>query len=229
MKIFVNAIKKIHDVSTIGAKAGRPPRRRPPTPTRNPTALEEIRMTRLPELDPATMTEDQRRAYDAIASGPRGGVRGPLAVWVLRPALSDRAQTLGRYVRYDSSLSPNLSELAILITARVWGSEYEWRAHKPIALEAGVDPAVVEAIRLGRRPAFENDEERIVWEFATTLNRERRVPDAIYDKAIAVLGLDRTIDLVGVLGYYTLISMTINTFELKHPSPGPDELGPAPG
>lgn len=186
-------------------------------------------MTRLPELDPNSMSEHQRRVYDAIASGPRGGVRGPLAAWVHRPGLAEYAQALGQYCRYDSSLEPNLSELAILIVARVWTSEYEWRAHKTHALNAGVKPEIVEAIRIGREPSFDNDEERVVHRFAVTLHREHRVPDPVYNEAIAVLGQDRTLDLVGVLGYYTLISMTINAFEITPGDGTPNELQPTSG
>ena len=185
-------------------------------------------MTRLPRLEPDSMTDEQRRVHDVIASGPRGSVRGPLAVWLHRPQLAERAQALGRYCRYDSSLAPNLSELAILVVARAWGSEYEWRAHRPHALAAGVGADVIEAIRRGREPAFDDEEERIVYRFATVLHRERRIPGDLYDQVVRVLGPDRTVDLVGVLGYYTLISMTINAFEVTHPDGGPDELEPIP-
>lgn len=183
-------------------------------------------MPRLPDIDPAQLDADQRRAYDAIASGPRGGVRGPLAVWVRRPELADKAQALGRYARYDSSLSTALTELAVLIVARIWSSEYEWRAHKKIALEAGVDAAVIEDIRCHRTPRFGSDEERVVYDVAMMLHRERFLPQSLYDRALEALGLARTIDLVAVLGYFTLISMTINVFEVSHADGTPNELQP---
>lgn len=163
------------------------------------------------------MTSDQRRIFDEIAAGPRGGVRGPLAVWLHRPGLADPAQKLGRYVRYESALPQRLSELAILITARLWGSDYEWQVHKDIALKAGLARETVEAIRSGKRPRFEKDDEAVVHDLATSLHEERRVPDALYARAVAILGQDEVVDLVGILGYYTLISMTINAFEIPPP------------
>jgi 4-carboxymuconolactone decarboxylase len=103
-------------------------------------------MARLNMPDPSTFSEHQRRVHDAIASGPRGRVRGPLAVWLNRPGLAEQAQALGQYCRYDSSLPPRLSELAILAMAVQWRAEFEWWAHKPIALKAGVSEAVVQAM-----------------------------------------------------------------------------------
>lgn len=185
-------------------------------------------MTRIADLDPDQMTPAQRSAYDAIASGPRQGVRGPLAVWLHRPELANHAQALGRYCRYETSLPPRLSELAILVLARVWGSEYEWYVHKPIALAAGVSPGVVEAIRTYAPPAFDDQAEAAVHAFLTALHRDRKVSDAVYADAVAQLGEAGVVDLVGVAGYYTLISMTINVFEVAPPAGVPDELGAGP-
>jgi 4-carboxymuconolactone decarboxylase len=179
---------------------------------------------RLPDLDPAALTPEQQPVYDAIKSGPRGVVYGPLAVWLRRPQLADRAQSLGAYCRYGSSLSPRLSEMAILVTARVWGSEFEWWAHKQHALTAGIAPSVIEAIRTHQAPALDDAEDQVVYDVATTLNRTRTVDDALYGRAIATLGEGRLIDLIGVLGYYTLISMTINTFQVARPDGTPPEL-----
>lgn len=181
-------------------------------------------MSRIAPPDPETLTPRQKEVYDAIASGPRGRVRGPLAVWLHRPDLADAAQRLGRYCRYDTSLPPRLSELAILATARVWNSEFEWAAHKPIALEAGISPRIVEAIRTGGVPAFEKDDEAVVYDFAVTLHSERKVSDALYARAVEVLGEETVVDLTGLLGYYTLISMTINVFEVPLPEGVEPEL-----
>ena len=181
-------------------------------------------MTRIPDLDPRTMTGEQRRIFDEISAGPRGRVGGPLAVWLRRPGLADPAQKLGQYARYDSALPARLSELAILVTARLWGSEYEWHAHKAIALKAGLSPRIVEAIRANKKPVFEKDDEAVVHDFAMSLNLERRVGDELYARALAILGQDRVVDLVGVLGYYTLISMTINAFEIAAPQDQGPEL-----
>jgi 4-carboxymuconolactone decarboxylase len=154
-------------------------------------------MTRLPPLQPEEMTDEQRTVHAAIVAGPRGQVRGPLAVWLHRPGLA-----MGRF----------------------WGAEFEWWAHKSIALKAGVDEAVVEAIRTGTEPPFARDDEATVYAVMRSLNETRRIAAPLYDQAIAVLGKDALIDLVGLAGYYTLISMTINAFEVMPPDGAPHEL-----
>jgi len=181
-------------------------------------------MERLKPLKPEELTPEQQEVHAAIAAGPRGQVRGPLAMWLHRPGLANRAQALGQYCRYDSSLSPRLSELAILVMASTWMSEFEWWAHKPIALKAGVAEDVVEAIRTGREPAFVKDDERVIHEFLTVLHATRNVPDELYQRAMAVLGKDQLVDLVGLAGYYTLISMTINVFGVVPPDGSAPEL-----
>lgn len=179
-------------------------------------------MSRLSPPDPATFSKDQQEAHDAIASGPRGRVAGPLGIWLWRPELAQRAQALGQYCRYDSSLPKRLSELAILITGRYWGSEFEWQHHKPIALEAGLESHVVEAIRKGQTPSFTKNDEQCVYDVATSLYSNRAIPDATYKAAIDTIGREALVDLVGVLGYYAFISMTINVFEVD--AEGENEL-----
>jgi 4-carboxymuconolactone decarboxylase len=156
-------------------------------------------MSRLPAVNPDLLDPAQRVVYDAIANGPRKGVRGPLAVWLHRPQLADRAQALG------------------LLLGRHWLAEYEWAAHKPFALEAGLSIAVIDAIRDGRAPDFVNADEAAVYAFITQLHATRGVDDAVYAQAIEILGQDSVVDLVGVAGYYTLISMTIKVFNVPPP------------
>lgn len=182
-------------------------------------------MARLNPPTPSAMSDAQRAVHDRIASGPRGGTRGPLALWLWRPELAERAQHLGRYCRYETSLPPRLSELAILVTARAWSAEYEWQAHKAIALEAGLAPQVVDAIRDGREPPFTDDTERVVYRFSRALVLERRVADADYAAARERLGDEGLVDLVGVLGYYGLVSMTLNAFEVDPPEGCAPEMG----
>lgn len=183
---------------------------------------------RLAPPDPASYDARQQEIHDAIASGPRGFVRGPLAIWLHRPELAANAQSLGRYCRYDSTLPPRLSELAILTIARIWGAEYEWYAHKPPALAAGLAPEIVEAIRTGADPAFVHEDEEIVHAFTRAAHIDRDVPDALYARAVVALGEDGVVDLVGILGYYSLISLTLNIFRVNPPSDAPRELGDAP-
>ena len=176
-------------------------------------------MTRLKPLDTGLMTDRQKQVYDAIISGPRGQVRGPLAVWLHRPELASKAQKLGQYCRYDSALPPRLSELAILTTARIWDAAFEWQAHVPHALAGGITPAVIVSLASDETPQFDKADEAVVYAFSHELNMTRAVTDETFDRTIECLGADATVDLVGVLGYYALISMTIKAFDL----PGLDD------
>lgn len=183
-------------------------------------------MTRLCPPDPATYSEDQKRVAAIIAAGPRGQVRGPLAIWLHRPELAERAQALGAYCRYGSSLDPRLSELAILTMARLWMAEYEWWAHKPPAQKAGLDAQIIEALRTGASADFGNDEEaRVVYHLTRELTETRSLSRHSHDWAMSVLGPERFVDLIGLCGYYTLISMTINAFQLPLPDGAQPELG----
>jgi 4-carboxymuconolactone decarboxylase len=155
--------------------------------------------------------------HDAIVAGPRGRVVGPLRVWIMSPELAERAQELGAFCRYHTSLPPRLSELAILVTGAFWQAGFEWHAHVPIAIKAGVPADAVEAIRLGKEPKFAREDERAVYEFSRELWTKRRVSDATYRRTADLLGNETVIELVGILGYYGLISMTINTFEVPLP------------
>ena len=171
---------------------------------------------RIADIDPARLTPKQARVHDRIAQGPRGRVEGPLRVWLHSPGLADRAQALGQYARYDSQLPPRLSELAILVTARIWSSGFEWAHHAPIALAAGLDQAAIDAIAAGRIPDLPDAAARAVFAFAAELHRDRQVCDTTYAAARAALGEGALVDLVGICGYYSLISMTINAFGVPH-------------
>ena len=184
-------------------------------------------MPRLPDIDPANLDAEQKRVYDAIVSGPRGKVEGPLRVWLTSPGFAERAQSLGAFCRFGSSLPPRLSELAILITGAYWRAGFEWHAHAPIAIKAGLDPAAVEAIRRGEEPALTREDESAVYHFSRELVATRRVSQPTYGNAERLLGRRSLVDLVGVLGYYALISMTINAFEVPIPD-GADPFGERP-
>src|SRR5690348_14800030 len=111
------------------------------------------RPSRFPPLAPEAMSPAQRHVAEAIASGPRGGLRGPFQAWLRSPELADRLQKVGEYLRFSSSVPRRLNELAILITARTWDAEFEWWAHHQLALEAGLAHAVAADIAAGRRPS----------------------------------------------------------------------------
>ena len=172
---------------------------------------------RLPDIVVESLTPDQRRVYDAILSGPRGVVQGPLRVWLNSPELADRAQALGAFCRYYTTLPPRLSELAIITIGAYWKAGFEWAVHAPIALKAGLDPEAVEAIRKGEPPQLDKPDEAALHAFAHELLHERKVSDATYRRADKELGARALVDLVGILGYYGLISMTIVAFEVPLP------------
>ncbi len=160
---------------------------------------------RLPDLTPEQMTPDQRAVADRAVAGKRGRLPAPLRAWLHSPVFGDRAQSLGEFLRYDTSLGPMLSELAILVTARFWTAQYEWYAHKKLALQAGVSPAVCDAIARRERPPLPDAKAQTVYEYATTMHAERTVPPALHDRAVALLGEAGVVELVGILGYYTLV------------------------
>ncbi len=166
------------------------------------------------------MSSRQRAVADAIAGGPRGALRGPLAIWLHRPELADRAQSLGLYCRYETLLAPRLSELAILTVAAFWPADYMWRIHAPLAVAAGLAEATVEEIRTGRSPSFDRADETAMHSFATALQRDRQLSDEAYAQAVTVLGEAAVVDLVGLIGYYTLVAMTARTFEATAPGDG---------
>jgi len=170
---------------------------------------------KLPPLD--EMTPEQRSAYDEAAGGLRGHAPAPMIAWLQNPELARRAQKLGELMRYETSLPPRLSELAILIVARHWTAHFEWQAHKRDALKGGVSPEVIASIAAHKVPELATEEERAVYRIATTLLETRAVPDALYQEGVRVLRERGVVDLIGVLGYYTLVAMTLNTFEIGLP------------
>lgn len=175
-------------------------------------------MTRFSEADPAALTDAQRVVYDAMVAGPRGAVVGPFHPLLRSPELCDRAQALGAFLRFSSALPPRLSELAILVTARFWTAQFEWHEHAKFAAKGGLSDAVIEAIRVGDDPtALMQDDEKAVYAFAVALHNNHAVDDETYTAAQSHLGETGVTDLVGLLGYYTLISMVLNTFEVPVP------------
>ena len=175
-------------------------------------------MSRLPALDPDRLTPDQKRVHDEIAGGPRGSVRGPFLALLRSAPLADCVQRLGAYVRYDCSVPPKLRELAILMTAHHWKAQYEWFAHAPMAREAGLSEAVIEAIRTGTRPAFADPAEADIHDFCTELYTTKRVSDATYARVESRLGETGVVELCGLLGHYNLIAITLNVAEVAVPS-----------
>ncbi len=172
---------------------------------------------RLRTLSPGEMSDDQKAIYAESTASKRGVVTPPLRAWIHAPEMARHASRLGAFLRYDTTLGPRYSELAILVTARTWSARFEWYAHKKMALEAGLAPAIIDAINHRRTPVFDDAKERLVYDFATVLHRDRKVPDALYREAVGMLGETGVVELVGLLGYYTLVSMTLNAFDVGLP------------
>lgn len=182
---------------------------------------------RLRTLSPGEMSDDQKGIYAESTASKRGVVTPPLRAWIHAPEMARHASRLGAFLRYDTTLGPRYSELAILVTARYWSAQFEWYAHKRMALEAGLEPAIVDAINHRRTPVFDDDAKaRLVYDFATTLHRDRKVPEALYREAVATLGERGVVELVGLLGYYTLVSMTLNAFDVGLPEGETSDLVP---
>jgi 4-carboxymuconolactone decarboxylase len=181
--------------------------------------------SRLGDIDPAKLTPAQKRVYDVIVAGPRGRVEGPLRVWLTSPDFAERAQNLGTFCRFGSSLPPRLSELAILVTGAHWEAGFEWWAHAPLGIKAGLDPAAVEQIKHGKTPDLSKADEAVVYAVANDIWRTKRVSQTNYKRAIEVLGQQAVVELVGLIGYYALISITINAFEVEVPAGEAEPFG----
>lgn len=176
---------------------------------------------RFPTLTPEQMTPAQRQVAEAIMAGPRKSLGGPFNAWLRSPELADKLQQVGEHLRFHSSVPPRLNEFAILITARAWDADYEWAAHYPLAMKAGLKPAVAVDLARGKRPAGMAADEAAVYDFVTELRRTHRVSDPTYTAARQVLTDQGIIDLVALSGYYDLVSMTLNTAQVTPPEPGP--------
>jgi 4-carboxymuconolactone decarboxylase len=181
---------------------------------------------RLPPIPAARLTQAQRRAARELARGRRGGVIGPFIPALRSPAFMSRLQRLGEYLRYDNVLGPRLTELAILLTARAWTQAFEWAYHVASAEERGIPRRVIEAIAAGHRPARMARKDAVVYDFVTTLERRKSVGDAIYARAVAALGEAGVVDLIGVVGYYSLLAMILNVARTPLPPDYIAELEP---
>jgi 4-carboxymuconolactone decarboxylase len=179
---------------------------------------------RFSPLSPEQMTPDQKRMVEGIASGPRGGgLRGPFKALLRSPELGDRVQRVGAYIRFESAIPPALNEMAILLAGRKWNAQYEFYAHRELGLKAGMRPAVADAIAVGQRPEPMDADETIVWEFCNELLETTEVSDARFQAVAGRFGEKGVIDLVGAIGYYSMVSMILNVDRVQVP---PGEIPP---
>ena len=183
------------------------------------TSMADMQSPRLPKLSEDTLTADQRALAQSIASGPRGQFKmsGPFAIYLHSPTFGELAQKLGGHLRFKTSVSPRLSEFAILCTAQQWKAQYEWAMHAPMAEKAGVKPETIAAIQAGRAPKKAPKDEMAIYDFVKELYAKRRVGTPTYNRVKKILGDAGVVELVGILGYYAMVSMTLNTFKAPLP------------
>lgn len=175
---------------------------------------------RMPPLAAEAMSDEQKKAAAELAAGPRGGVRGPFIPLLRSPELMSRLQKVGEVLRYRSALEPKLNEFVMLIVAREWTQQFEWQVHYPHAIEAGLRPEIAAALAEGRRPRGMTDDEETAWDFCTELLRSRGVSDATYTRAAAMFAERGVIDLLGLVGYFTTVSMVMNVARTPPPKQG---------
>lgn len=174
-------------------------------------------MPRISFPSPDIMSLEQRHVYDKVVSGPRGKIEGPLRAALHNAELADRWQALGVLLRYNTTLSPRLSEIAILVTGRACQSPFEWYAHRRESEKIGIEQDVLEALLAQTEPPFRSPEEALVYRFALELNRHKSVSDATYAKALECFGERGLVELTALVGYYTMVAMTLNAHEIPLP------------
>jgi len=185
-------------------------------------------MSRLPTLSLEEMSTEQIEVFNSIVSGARGMIGGPFNALLYSPELTKHVEQLGVFVRYQCSVPERQRELAICVIAAHWRADFEWYIHAPLTLKQGVSENALKLIGEGKTPSFDDPADAVVYAFATELIRAGRVSDDTYRTALKIFGEKGTVDLTGLLGYYTLLAMTLNTFEVEVPEniviPWADEL-----
>jgi len=178
---------------------------------------EAMKPDRLPPIAPAQWTDAQRSCAQEIINGPRKAVVEPFIPMLRSPELCTHAQRLGEYLRYRSVIGLQLSELAILVTARHWSQQVEWAIHAPIAIQAGISATVVDAIAHQQSPAFEDPNQALVWTFSQQILAHQAVDHSTWTRAVAAFGEQGAVDLLGIVGYYTMLSIMMNGSQTPPP------------
>jgi 4-carboxymuconolactone decarboxylase len=184
---------------------------------------EETEM-RLKLLSPDEMSGEQRETYEEAIAGKRGAAPAPMMAWLNSPEMARHATRLGAVLRFDTIFPAELSEIAILVTARHWTSHYEWFAHKRLALKGGMERNIIEAIRDRRTPDFDEPRAQMIYDVARSLHEGHGLSQPLYEAAVEVLTLRGLVEIIGLCGYYTMVSMTLNTFEFGLPDGEISEL-----
>jgi len=196
-----------------------PKKQKKTTPRTRSKASGKQPPARLPALSLDSLAPEQQSLVDAIKSGPRGQFNneGPFAAFLHAPAYGVLAQKLGGHLRFNTCVPPRLSEFAILCTGQFWKAQYEWYAHAAIAAKQGVKEATIRDLKAGRAPKSAPRDEMAIYAFVKELYAARRVSNATYARVRKFLGDAGMVELVGILGYYVLISMTLDVFRMPLP------------
>lgn len=181
---------------------------------------------RIPLPSRGELDEAQSAVWDSVVSGPRGQVIGPLRAAIHNAELARHWSAMGEALRYNTSLPRRLSELAIVVTGRRWTSQVEWWVHARAAAEAGISPAALDAIREGRSPVFDAGDEALVYAYARELQHDGRVSEPTYRATLEVLGVRGVVELTALVGYYTMVSMTLNAHGIPLPEGVAEPLEP---
>ena len=179
---------------------------------------------RLKLLTPGEMSADQKQTYDESIAGKRGAPPPPMMAWLNSPEMARHATRLGEVMRFDTIFPARISEIAILVTARHWTAHHEWFAHKRLALKGGLDPKIIDDIRDRRTPQFDDPKARLVYDVAKSLHEGHGIAKGLYDEAVQMVGERGIVEIIGLCGYYTMVSMTLNSFEFGLPDGEVSEL-----
>jgi 4-carboxymuconolactone decarboxylase len=213
--LFAAALTAVGIAAAQAPSAGRP----------DPRDL-RLRGDRFKPLAYDEMTPAQKTMIEHLLSGPRAGADGPFNVLLRSPEMGDLAQQFGAATRFNSSVPRKLNEMAIIMTARHWTSQYEWQAHHRLALQAGLSPAIADAIAQGKRPVAMQKDEEAVYNFCSELLHTKQVSDQTFKVAREMFGERGVVDLIGVMGWYHTVSMLLNTDRYPLPDGAQPELKP---
>ena len=172
---------------------------------------------RFAPLKEEQLTPQQKTWVETIIPPPRNArfTNPPYRAYIRSVELAQRLTPLSDYLRWNTSLPARLSEMAILLTAREWNSQYEWAAHYPLAMKGGLDPSIADDVAHGRKPANMKDDENALYQLVTELRRTKAVSDATYADAVKHFGERGIMDIIGIIGYYDLVSMTLITMQAQ--------------
>jgi 4-carboxymuconolactone decarboxylase len=185
-----------------------------------------LRGDRFRPLTYGELNPEQKALADHVLAGERASLSGPYNVFLRSPKMADLAQQLGAYLRYHSALSDDLQQLGILITARYWTAQFEWYSHHDLAIKSGISQKMIDELAAGKRPSTMTPEQSVTYDFCSEILKTTQVSDATFRAAVEKLGEQKVVDLIGLMGYYDLVSMILNTDRYPLPNGEPLPLKP---